>query len=78
VPVTPEEYDLAVSRDPSASTLAATGDGRTGRQLLADAAADYFRTVAGMAASPAGRAELDVFAALAERLARGFGREGPR
>ena len=75
--VSPEEYDAAVLRDPSVSTLAATGDMRTGRQLLADAPADRLRRVGTMAASPAGRAELDVFSALAERIAQNYGRVGP-
>ncbi len=69
--VGPEEYDAAVQRDPSVSTHAATGDHRSGWQLLADAAADRQRSVACMAASPAGRAALDTFSAVAERLALG-------
>ena len=73
-PVSPEEYDAAVRRDPVASTHAATGDARTGRQLLADAEQDCQRGVAAMAGSPAGRAALDVFSAVAERLAAGHSR----
>ncbi len=59
-------------RDPARSALAATGDRRTGRQLLADAPADRRRSVAAMAACPRGRAELDALAAAAEDLARRF------
>ncbi len=68
--VSPEEYDDAVRRNPMASTLAATGDLRTGRQLLADAAKDHFISVACMAASQGGRAELDAMAEATEALAR--------
>ncbi len=66
--VSPEQYDAAVRADPMVSTLAATGDRRPGRQLLADAAEDRQRTVAGMASCPRGRAELDTMAAAAEAL----------
>ena len=52
------------------STLSATGDLRTGRQLLADAAMDHVRSIAGMAASYCGRAELDAIAKLTEALAQ--------
>ena len=51
----------------------AAGDFRTGRQLLADAAADRRRTVDAMAACPRGRAELDTLAAAVEVLAGGPG-----
>ena len=72
-PISPEEYDAAVRPDPAASTHAATGDARSGCQLLADAAADRRRSIAIMEACRAGRAELDTFSALAEGLARGYG-----
>ncbi len=52
---------------------AAAGDFRTGRQLLADAAADRRRSIAAMAACPRGRAELNTLAAAVEVLAYGPG-----
>jgi hypothetical protein len=52
------------------STLSSTGDMRTGRQLLSDASKDHFRSVAGMAASQSGRAELNRMAKATEALAR--------
>ena len=67
--VTPDEYDAAVAADPAHSTLAALGDRRSGRQLLADAAADRARSLASLAACPRGRAELDTIAAAVEALA---------
>ncbi len=70
--VSPDEYDEAVRRDPTASTLSATGDMRTGRQLLAEAAEDRLFTVSWMAACPRGRAELDRMAAAAEAMAAQF------
>ncbi len=51
------------------SPRAVAGDFRTGRQLLADAAADRHQTVSAMAACPRGRAELDTLAATVEVLA---------
>jgi acyl-CoA reductase-like NAD-dependent aldehyde dehydrogenase len=69
--VSADEYDEAVSNNPMVSVLSATGDLRTGRQLLADAAADRLRTIAWMAACPHGRMELDVMADSAKCL---FGR----
>ena len=47
--VSPDEYDEAVRHDPTVSTLSATGDMRTGRQLLEDMAADQRVTVRRMA-----------------------------
>ena len=52
------------------STLSATGDLRTGRQLLADAAMDQISSIAGMAASHCGRAELNAIAKVTEALAQ--------
>ena len=69
-PITPDEYDAAVRTSPALCPLAATGDCRSGRQLLADATEDARRTVAGLAACRAGRAELDAIAAAAEAMAR--------
>ena len=66
--VTPDEYDAAVRRDPFSCPLAALGDRRTGRELLA-ASADCHRTFASMAATLEGRAEMDAVAAAVERLA---------
>ncbi len=66
--ISPEEYDEAVRADPMSSTLSATGDHRPGRQLLADAVTDRLQTVASLAGSPRGRAELDAMAAAAEAL----------
>ncbi len=68
--VGPDEYDEAVRRDPMVSALSATGDLRTGQQLLADAAEDRLRSVGRMAACQRGRAELDEIAAAAENLAK--------
>ena len=70
--VSPDEYDEAVRHDPTVSTLSATGDMRTGRQLLAEAADDRLRTVGWMAACPHGRAKLDKIAEAAEAMARRF------
>ncbi len=67
--VSPDEYDEAVRHDPTASTLSATGDLRTGQQLLLDAAEDRLRSVGWMAVCPRGRAELDKLAAAAEGMA---------
>jgi hypothetical protein len=67
--VTPEEYDAAVRLDPIASPLYALGDRRSGRELLAAAAEDAQRTLLAMAATRAGRAELDSIAAAVESLA---------
>jgi hypothetical protein len=74
--VSPDEYDEAVRRDPMVSALAATGDLRTGRQLLAEAAADRLRSVGWMAKCPHGRAELNGIAAAAEILAKRLREEG--
>jgi hypothetical protein len=68
--ITPEEYDAAVQRDPMCSPLTATGDFRSGRQLLADTEADLTRTIASLAASREGRAELDAIAAAIEAITR--------
>ncbi len=68
--VSPDEYDEAVRRNPMVSALSATGDLRTGRQLLDDAAEDRLRSVGWMAACPRGRSELDEIAAGAEVLAK--------
>ncbi len=67
--ITPEEYDAAVQRDPMCSPLTATGDFRSGRELLADSDADLSRTVATIAAGREGRAELDTIAAAMEAMA---------
>jgi hypothetical protein len=66
--ITPDEYDAAVRINPAQCPLYALGDRRSGRELLAAATADAQRTVGGMAATQAGRAELDCIAAAAERL----------
>ncbi len=68
--VSPDEYDEAVRCNPMTSTLSATGDLRTGRQLLADAAKDHFSSIAGLAASHCGRTELDAIAKVTEALAQ--------
>ena len=68
--ITPDEYDAAVASDPSLSPLAAAGDRRSGRRLLADAPTDELRTLARQAATAQGRAELDAIAlAIEEQLA---------
>jgi hypothetical protein len=66
--ITPQEYDAAVCRDPTASPLYALGDRRSGHELLAAAADDAQRTLFDMAATRAGRAELDGIAAALELL----------
>ncbi len=68
--ITPEEYDAAVQRDSMCSPLTATGDYRSGRQLLADSDADLTRTIASMAASREGRVELETIANAIEAMAR--------
>ncbi len=68
--ITPEEYDAAVQRDPMCSPLTATGDYRSGRQLLADSDADLTRTIASMAASREGRVELETIANAIEAMVR--------
>ena len=65
--VSPDEYDAAVARDPLLSPLAALGDRRCGRQLLADAAADARSTIQRLAAAAEGRARLDGIAAIVEQ-----------
>ena len=74
--VTPNEYDAAVARDPLCSILTATGDRRPGRLLLADSGADRFRSIAAMAATPAGRADLDCLAAATEAFASALDADG--
>ena len=66
--VSPDEYDEAVRSNPMISTLSATGDLRSGRQLLADAAKDHRSSLAGMTSSQRGRAELDAMAKATEVL----------
>ena len=66
--ITPDEYDAAVRHSPYSGPLAALGDRRTGRQLLADGAADWRRSFGSMAATAQGRAEMDALAAAVERL----------
>jgi hypothetical protein len=66
--VSPDEYDKEVFSDPMVGALSATGDLRTGRQLLADAAEDQRRSVAWMAACQRGRKELNVMATYTNML----------
>jgi hypothetical protein len=54
-----EEYDAVVRLDDGFRPLAAAGDRRTGRELLADAAADARLSVSAAAATPRGRAVLE-------------------
>ena len=68
--ITPEEYDTAVQRDILCSPHAATGDRRSGRRLLADAGADQLLSVADLAASREGRAELDTIATAMDEILR--------
>jgi hypothetical protein len=49
----PDEYDAAVRSTPAACVPAAMGDGRSGRQLLADFARDARRSVAAFGTAPA-------------------------
>ena len=55
----PDEYDDAVRRWPQSCPLVMLGDFRSGRQLLADAAADSAETLASLASSPSGCAAMD-------------------
>jgi hypothetical protein len=55
-----------VIREPASCPLFATGDRRSGRQLLADAPADVGHTVAAFASNACGRTELDSIAAVVE------------
>ena len=66
----PDEYDDAVLRMPRCCPLAMLGDTRSGRQLLADAAADYAEAerIGPLKSSVAGRAILDRIAERLERL----------
>ena len=66
--ISPEEYDEAVLRRPRTCPLWALGDRRSGRQLLADAAADAARGLDRVVSEPAGRASLDALAAHVEAL----------
>ncbi len=66
--ITPDEYDDAVRRTPALCPLFATGDRRSGRELLAAADNDAQRSLAGMAGTWAGRAELDCIAVAFEQL----------
>ena len=66
--ISPDEYDAAVIREPASCPLFATGDRRSGRQLLADAPADVVHTVASFASSTCGRLELDSIAAVVEAI----------
>ena len=61
---------------PLCSILTATGDRRPGRLLLADSGADRFRSIAAMAATPAGRADLDCLAAATEAFASALDADG--
>jgi hypothetical protein len=69
--ITPEEYDAAVLREPNSCPLFAMGDRRSGSQLLADAYADAGQTVAQLASTANGRAQLESIAAAAEALIAG-------
>ncbi len=62
-------YNAAARRNPAACPFVRLGDSRSGRQLLADAAADASRTVAELTEAAAGRAELEGLAAYVEALA---------
>ncbi len=66
--ISPDEYDAAVLREPGSCPLFATGDRRSGRQLLADAPTDVGHTVAAFASNAHGRAELDSIAAAVVNL----------
>ena len=68
--VSADDYDEAIRHDPTVSTLSATGDLRTGQQLLADAAEDRLRSVGCMASCLHGRVELEELAAAAEAMAK--------
>ena len=62
-PVTPQEFDTAAASSPLACPLRALGDIRSGRQLLADAAADASAPLASLGRTAAGAERLDSLAA---------------
>ncbi len=64
--ISPDVYDAAVRQDPFSCPHFITGDHRSGRQLIADAATDAHIQLAGMAAAVRGRMELDAVAAFVE------------
>jgi hypothetical protein len=66
--ISPDEYDAAVCSEPACCPLFITGDRRSGRQLLADAAADVSHTVAALASTARGRAELDAISAAVDAI----------
>ena len=68
--IDPDEYDDAARRWPHLCPLVALGDARTGRELLADAAADSAEAerIGPLRSSAAGRAVLDRIAGRLERL----------
>ena len=66
--ITEEEYDTAVRLNPDFSPLAAAGDYRTGRELLADAGADAQLSVSAAAFTPYGRAVLGRLVSLARAV----------
>jgi hypothetical protein len=66
--ISPDEYDEATRRDPSACPHVITGDHRSGRQLIADAATDVHFQLPGMTAAVRGRMELDAVAAFVESV----------
>ena len=76
----PDEYDDAARRWPHCCPLVALGDARSGRQLLADAAADAAEAerIGPLRGSPAGRAVLDRVADCVERLADALEPPGER
>jgi hypothetical protein len=57
--ITADEYDAAARLSPHLCPLIAAGDRRTGRELLASTAADARLSVAAVASTAAGRAELE-------------------
>jgi hypothetical protein len=74
--ISPEEYDIAACQDPWSCPHFITGDQRSGRQLIADAAIDAHVQLAGMCVAARGRMELNSLAAFLESattsMARGI------
>jgi hypothetical protein len=64
--ISPDDYDEAVRQDMFSCPHFITGDRRSGRQLIADAATDAHIQLAGMTAAIRGRMELDALAAFVE------------
>jgi hypothetical protein len=72
--ITADEYDAAARLNPDASPLAAAGDCRSGRTLLADAEADAQLSMSAVTRTPRGRAVLGRLVSLARTVRDRFRR----